>query len=267
MELVDTFVGKMWLLETLEQAIKGIENQNERNIAQKIEIEMIRACSGYFVSDRIKQSNYENGELNIVKSYLKPGMVCIDVGANVGVYSVLAAHKIGESGVVYAFEPVLGIYEVLAKNSMLYKSIRPFNFGLHNKKDIVQYKNIQCCGSEVKLNVIVGDEFLQDVEKVDFIKIDVDGAEPGVVEGLQNLISRSPKVLMVCELSNKHYKIAGFTETQFFDLVEKLGFAYGRIFNGQIDLKNSRKQLMNVSTPRGCNLLLWKNVEPFVKGM
>ena len=253
MELVDTYVGKMWLFDKEEDTHR---------------VEIVRACSGYFVSNRIRQGNYENEELNIVKSYLKPGMTCIDVGANVGVYSVLAAQKIGEGGVVYAFEPVLGIYEVLAKNSMLYKSIRPFNFGLHNKKSVVQYKNTNAtAGRKIELNVIVGDELLQDVEKVDFIKIDVDGAELGVVEGLQNLINRSPKLLMVCELSNRHYKIAGFTEIQFFDLVEKLGFTYGRIFKGQVDLKGDRKQLMKVSAKKACNLLLWKNVEPFVKGM
>jgi len=50
-------------------------------------------------------------------------------------------------------------------------------------------------------------------------------------------------------------------------LVEKLGFTYGRIFNGQVDLKNSYKQLMNVSAKIACNLLLWKGIEPFVKGM
>ena len=248
MELFNSFVGKMWLFDKEEDAHR---------------VEMIRACAGYFVSNCIRHSTYENAELNIVKLYLKPGMTCVDVGANVGVYSVLTAQKIGEDGVVYAFEPVPGIYEVLAKNSMLYKNIKPFNFGLHNKKSAVQYKNI----SEIKLNVVVGDEFLQDVEKVDFIKIDVDGAELGVVEGLQNLINRSPKLLMVCELSNRHYKIAGFTEIQFFDLVEKLGFTYGRIFKGQIDLKGDCKQLMKVSAKKACNLLLWKNVEPFVKGM
>jgi len=248
MELFDSFVGKIWLFDKEEDTHR---------------IEIVRACGGYFVCFCIRHGTYENEEFHIVEKYLKPGMVCVDVGANVGVYSVFVAQKIGEDGIVYAFEPVFGIYEVLTKNSMLYKNIRPFNFGLHNEKSVVQYKDI----SEIKLNVVVGDEFLQDVEKVDFIKIDVDGAETGVLGGLQNLINRSPKLLMVCELSNKHYKIAGFTETQFFDLVEKLGFTYGRIFKGQIDLKNSREQLLKVSTKKACNLLLWKGIEPFVKGM
>jgi len=245
-ELVDTFVGKMWLLDKNDEAKKD---------------EKVRVGSGYFVSQRIKQGDYENKELEIVKSYLKPGMTCIDVGANVGVYSVLAAQKVGD-GIVYAFEPVFGIYEVLARNSTLYKNIRPFDVGLNNKAGITYFKGIK----ELDLNVVVGDALLQDVEKVDFIKVDVDGAEPGVVEGLQNLISRSPKLVMMCELSKVHYELAGFTELQFFNLVEKLGFQYGRMFNGQVDLR-SCKQLMNVSAARACNILLWKNVDPFVKGM
>lgn len=248
MELIDTFVGKMWLLDKDDEAKKD---------------EKVRVGSGYFVSQRIKQGDYENKELEIVKSYLKPGMNCIDVGANVGVYSVLAAQQIGD-GLVYAFEPFFGIYETLVKNSILYPNIKPFNFGLHNKVGISYFENIK----EIDLEVVVGDDILKDVEKVDFIKVDVDGAEPGVVEGLQNLIKRSPNLVMMCELSKVHYELAGFTELQFFTLVENLGFTYGRIIRetGQIDMK-SCKQLMNASATRACNILLWKNVDPFVKGM
>jgi hypothetical protein len=247
MELVDTFVGKMWLLDEKDEAQKD---------------EKVRVGSGYFVSQRIKQGNYENKELEIVGKYLKPGMACIDVGANVGVYSVLAAQKVEDMGAIYAFEPFFGIYEVLLKNSELYKNIKPFNCGLNNKSGINYFKGIK----ELDLNVSVGDDILKNVEKVDFIKVDVDGAEPGVVEGLQNLINRSPNLVMMCELSDVHYKLAGFTELQFFNLVEKLGFKYGRMFDGQIDLR-SCKQLMNISARRACNLLLWKNVAPFVGGM
>jgi FkbM family methyltransferase len=247
MELIDTFVGKMWLLDKNDEAKKD---------------EKVRVGSGYFVSQRIKQGDYENKELEIAKAYLKPGMNCIDVGANVGVYSVLAAQQIGAEGIVYAFEPFFGIYETLVKNSILYPNIKPFNVGLNNKVGVTYFKNIK----ELDLEVVIGDDILQNVEKVDFIKVDVDGAEPGVVEGLQNLIKRSPNLVMMCELSKVHYELAGFTELQFFNLVENLGFKYGRMFNGQIDMK-SCKQLMNVSAVRACNILLWKGVEPFLKGV
>jgi len=248
MELVDTFVGKMWLLDKDDEAKKD---------------EKVRVGSDYFVSKCIKLGTYENEKLDVVGKYLKPGMTCIDVGANVGIYSVMASQKIGETGIIYAFEPFFGTYEVLVKNSELYKNIKPFNFGLHNKTGVSYYKNKK----ELDLEVAVGDDILQNVEKADFIKIVVDGAEVGVIEGLQNLINRSSKLVMVCELSNRHYELAGFTELQFFNLVEKLGFSYGRICkDGIIDLRSS-KQLMNKTKDWPCILLLWRDVDPFVEGM
>jgi len=227
MELVDTYVGKMWV--------------HKNN----------------YVSNAIKRGEYEKQPLHILSQYLQPGMVGLDVGANVGLYSVFAAQKIG-NGIVYAFEPYPELYSILAKNAELYKNIHPFNFGLWNKEKVFEWYG-------EKFNVVVGDELLQDVEKVDFIKIDVDGAEVGVLEGLQNLIKRSPKLLMICEFGVKYLIRFGFNGEDFFNLVEKLKLDYGMIAAGGIYFKNNKDKLIETYLKSHCNLLLWKGIKPFWK--
>lgn len=240
MELFKSFIGDMWIFDKEEIAKASLA---------------VRLSMGDYLSNKIRNGGYEYDSLEIIGKYLQPNMTCMIVGANIGMYSVFVSQKIGK-GIVYSFEPNFEIYKVLAKNSVLYKNIKPFNFGLYNKKDVVNYRDLS-------FNVNVGDDILQNVEKVDFIKVDVDGAEVGVIQGLQELIKRSPKLLLVCEFSKVHYELSGFTMDQFFDLVESLGFQYGRIYKGNIDFKNDKNGLMKVAEKQHWNLLLWKGIEPF----
>ena len=115
MELFNSFVGKMWLLKD------------------------------DYVSNSIKIGRYEKQELYILSQYLTSGSVCIDVGASVGIYSVFAAQKIG-NGIVYAFEPQQAPYLPLAKNSIIYKNIRPFHIGLWNKEKVFEWHGTKFCG-------------------------------------------------------------------------------------------------------------------------
>jgi len=240
MELFDSFIGKMWVFDKEEIAKASLA---------------VRLSMGDYISNKIKAGGYEQDNLEIVGKYLQLGSTCVIAGANIGMYSVFTSQK-ANKGIVYSFEPNFEIYKVLAQNSILYKNIKPFNFGLHNKNSIINYRGLN-------FKVVVGDEFLQHLDKVDFIKIDVDGAEVGVIQGLQELIKRSPNLLMLCEFSKVHYELSGFTMDQFFDLIESLRFQYGRIYKGTIDLKNAKNQLMLVAANQHWNLLLWKGIEPF----
>jgi hypothetical protein len=242
MELFNSFIGNIWILDAKEIANASLA---------------VRLSMGDYLSNKVKTGGYEHESLEIVGKYIQPNDTCMIVGANIGVYSVFVAQK-ANKGIVYSFEPNFEIYEVLAKNSILYKNIKPFNFGLYNANCEVDYRGLH-------FKVVVGDTFLQHIEKVAFIKIDVEGAEVGVIQGLQNIIRENSRLVMLCEFSKVHYELTGFTMEQFFDLVESLGFQYGRIYKGIVDLENNKEQLMEVAINQHWNLLLWKGLEPFWK--
>src|SRR6266511_1867895 len=64
-------------------------------------------------------SDFELTERNFVTAYLRPGMQVLNVGANVGLYSILASALVGEEGRVHAFEPSEATYGLLLQNIAL----------------------------------------------------------------------------------------------------------------------------------------------------
>jgi len=68
---------------------------------------------------------YEKNETKLFKKYIKENMGVIDIGANIGYYSLLAAKLVGKNGKVYAFEPETANYKMLLKNIEIngYKNI------------------------------------------------------------------------------------------------------------------------------------------------
>jgi tRNA G37 N-methylase Trm5 len=78
------------------------------------------------------QRFYERTELALVSAYLKPGMTVIDVGANIGVSSILAQKRMKGTGIVWAFGPSSQSFERLEKNLELNRcqSVRPFREAL-----------------------------------------------------------------------------------------------------------------------------------------
>ena len=237
MKLEKTYVGPMWLLEG-----KGIVSS---------------------VSRAIRQGDYEQDSLDLLGKYLQLDMTGLDIGANVGLYSVFAAQQIG-SGTVFAFEPHSELYPILAKNADLY-NFHSFNFGLWNRAGSLSGWLDGYTNTKYTFDVLIGDEVLKDVQNIDFLKIDVDGAEVGVLKGLQNLIKRSPKLFFIIELYNEGLRRFGSSMGEFFTLIESLGFEYGRIIsNNAIDLKNNKEKLMKLYAPKSyCNLLLYKGIKPF----
>src|SRR4029077_8868330 len=138
------------------------------------------------------RENYEP-ELAYLEKLLSPGMTFIDVGANFGVYTVVASKLVGEAGRVIAFEPTAQSFDVLRKNVGLndFKNVLTFRAAVSDKPgtgwiyygtDPVQNslgKNPywEAGGEEVVMESL--DHVLQQagVDRVDVIKIDAEGAE------------------------------------------------------------------------------------------
>ena len=134
----------------------------------------------------LEQGIWEAFETAIVINRLKPGNVFIDVGANIGYYTLLASSIVGMEGQVIAFEPERKNFELLGQRQLY---LSEDNLGDHRLFD-----DESRTGQRV--NLIVGDQQLQrDCERIDFLKIDTQGAEAHVVEGLQETIAANQEHL------------------------------------------------------------------------
>lgn len=151
------------------------------------------------------RDSYEE-ELDNLPLYLSPGSVFVDVGANYGIYSLIAARIVGDSGRVIAFEPAKENFEILNKNILLncMNNINLFPLALSDREGLMKLyyhpdpsrnslipehsklKN----GEEVEVKQL--DQVLQKigVNVVDFIKIDVEGADLLVIKGAKETICK-----------------------------------------------------------------------------
>jgi len=154
------------------------------------------------------EGTYEKGEVK-----LKEGDWVVDAGANVGMFSILAAKKVGDEGKVFAFEPILETQKLLKRNIELngIKNIEIVPFALGDKKGELNFsmypKSLECSsgffdneGGVEKVKQISLDEFIEEnnISKVDFIKSDVEGMERNLLIGAEATIKKFKPRLAIC---------------------------------------------------------------------
>jgi len=160
--------------------------------------------------------NFNKKETKYIRSIAKKDWICFDIGANIGYYSLLFAslHKEIE---VHSFEPIPLCYHLLNSSILLndFSNIRLNNFALSNYNGISEFSISKKCESssfihtemsplEKRIQVEVRrlDDYIRenDIERIDFMKIDVEGAEKLVLEGSLETLSNKelqPKILLV----------------------------------------------------------------------
>src|SRR5437899_6303854 len=143
-----------------------------------------RTARGDYLPNRLRMltSRYETEELNLVRGFLAPGQIIIDVGANIGYNARFFAQAVGRAGKVYAFEPNPLIYPLLEENLADFNQVHVYNLGLSSEAGelslfLAGNNHSVACFSEkypamhlvyrenetmhtVQAKVVVGDEFL-----------------------------------------------------------------------------------------------------------
>ncbi len=157
---------------------------------------------------------YEEKELDVLLGLEFPEeMIFWDVGANVGIYSVLFGKKF-PVGKVIAFEPNVSLHVLLTQNLDLngVNNVRIENFALSNAIGVgqIEISNGRAGAGKIKSTlaedyedksfpIITGDMYVKDFPEAipSLIKIDVEGHEPEVIEGLSHVLRQYKPVLMI----------------------------------------------------------------------
>jgi FkbM family methyltransferase len=220
-------------------------------------------------SDSIFTGNYELAERRFVWNYLKSGMIVIDIGAHHGLYSLLASKKVTPSGHVFAFEPsdrererlLLHIWKNRAAETI---TVLANAVGGEVGKVILYAVEGRCtvCNSLRPPRVTEPtraqtvpqttlDRFLQEtgVSHVDFVKMDVEGAELSVFEGAKQLVSRRPRPVMLVELEDARTAPWGYPAYAIFDFLAENGFTWFSITPNGTLLPRQRSETF------ACNLV------------
>lgn len=166
---------------------------------------------------------HEPLETELVKKEIKNGDTVLDVGANIGYYTLIFARLVGKSGRVFAFEPDPDNFALLKKNVELngYNNVTLVQKAVADKNGILNlYKsgrrgdhriyNSHDRRAFVNVGVVKIDDFLDFYKKpVNFIKMDIQGAEGLVLRGMRNLLARNMELKIVMEFVPKMLTMSG----------------------------------------------------------
>jgi len=155
------------------------------------------------------KGEFEKKELQLCEKFLTPTSSIIDIGANIGIHSVYFAN-IATNGNIISVEPQTHIYEVLIKNIQHHNNITPINIAIYPEPKITSFfvaednaysslKDTQRKTILKKQNIITfpANYFKDVLEKIDFIKIDVEGLENDVVESMKELLELHKPTLFI----------------------------------------------------------------------
>jgi len=149
-------------------------------------------------------------------SLIKPRMTVVDVGSHIGTFTLIASQKVGEKGKVITIEPEIHNFGQLKDNLKLNEinNCKEINVALadYNGEGTLFIKEKSCGHSLVsddspigKTQVVVRtlDSLLKElnVNKVDFLKIDTEGAELEVLKGAREILLKNPRIKIVTECS------------------------------------------------------------------
>jgi len=205
----------------------------------------------------------EPGTCDWIKTEVRSGEIFYDIGANIGVYTILAAKCTGKNGRVFAFEPHCPNFSRMLDNirvNNLEHIVTPCNFALHDQQGFFpfHYFSGEAATSHSQIGPAPGDlklEFQPEISELKYsasidsliatkefppphhIKIDVDGNEFAILRGMSNLMksSQRPKSIQV-EIDKPHKnEIMAFMELHKYFLAVKHHTRAGleRISEGQ----------------------------------
>jgi FkbM family methyltransferase len=193
----------------------------------------------------------EAGTIGWIRSEVRPGDVFYDVGASIGVYTLVAARRVGEDGAVYAFEPHLANAQALLHNvrqNELGGSVKVLSCALSDRERYIDFdylsdrpatydvpdsqkRELSPLFSELKhattLDRLVEGGFARPPS---LVKIDVDGAELQVIQGMRNLLLGDNRPRSVQVEVNRQSKDA------VDDFMEEHGFTFAERHHSSVGL-------------------------------
>jgi FkbM family methyltransferase len=196
--------------------------------------------------DAVFTGNFEEGERRFVARFLREGMTVLDLGAHHGLYTMAAARKVGREGRVIAFEPSPREYGKLLRHLRLNRLLKNVTLsplvvnrdGAEGTLFVVEGRDTGCNSlrppdvaeptKAIRVRGTALDTFLKEtkIRQVDFIKMDVEGAELDVLEGATELLSRYPRPVILTEVADSRTAPWGYAASAIYDFLAGRGYQW-----------------------------------------
>jgi FkbM family methyltransferase len=183
----------------------------------------------YFFYKQISDKN----TIAYLEKMIKPGMNVLDIGANIGFYSILLSCLVGEKGKVISFEPDKTNFKHLARLTKKLNNVIVVCTAVGEKNKKIKLYHSQNLNvdhqtynggenrSYEEIDSISIDEYFKNNEPVDFIKIDIQGYDYYAIKGMYQTIERSKQIIILGEFWPYGLSNAGIKPSKYINLLEQ----------------------------------------------
>jgi len=212
----------------------------------------INLYKNYYLSSFIYNNEFEDETLQFIYSVLQKDGCFVDIGANIGFFSLNASAIVGDKGIVYAFEPANNTFNKLKENieSNKMKNISMHKLALSDAEGVKEF-HISTDGYDAfnsfvmpvhgkdyileKTDIARLDGFYNDLKQYTnlVIKIDVEGWEYHVVNGAQKVLLALNPILII-EFNDENTSVSEFRCTHLFKLLESLNYSMYNLVEGKL---------------------------------
>lgn len=181
---------------------------------------------------------FEATEVALCRLLLNKGDRVLDIGANIGYFTLLFGGLVSPTGSVFAIEPDKSNYDLLQSNianNLMTELVKTWQIAFGNHVGAARlyhadsnngmhrlYASVCCTDDSTEVSVVTGDSL--SLAPLDFIKIDIEGYEPAALQGLSSTLAGSPDVKILSEFSPLSIWEAGFSPIRFLNEMQKNKF-------------------------------------------
>ena len=201
----------------------------------------------------IVTGKWEPAMTKVFMQTVKDGMNVVDIGAHMGYYTILSGLLVGTTGNVHSFEANPVIFETLFKNTFIngfIEKIKLENKAVYSHSTKIKFNTLKriISGSSIahfsdaykeihqesvetiEVDAISLDDYLTNIsQNIDVIKIDAEGSEPFIFQGMKKLLARTKKIVIFCEFNFGLISGTGNRPKEFLESLVQYGFTIKRI--------------------------------------
>jgi FkbM family methyltransferase len=182
---------------------------------------------------------YEPTETRLIRSQLTEGSVFVDIGANIGYYTLLAASCVGHRGKVYSFEPEPNNFSLLSRNVEAYptNNITVIQMAVSREsgtmslyvEDAIAGGHTLFPSQEKQRTVTVkttslDDFFGEHIPEVTLMKMDIEGWEMEALQGMKKTINANPYIKLITEIFPKRLEECGSSPRGYLEELRQLSY-------------------------------------------
>jgi FkbM family methyltransferase len=244
------------LRKPLDEKARSVRFRWE-GIVSKLRMPVRLPCGAWWVprkdnlGEPLLAGTFETSEITFFERFLRPGMIVLDLGAHHGLYTLIASKRIGAHGKVFSFEPsprerkALRLHLILNlcrnvtveglalgdENAEVYLYVvEGFQTGCNSLRPPAVISET----SAVRVRVTRLDDWLNErkIYQVDFIKLDVEGAELAVLKGAAHLLESRPRPVILAEVQDIRTQPWAYRAKDIIEHLENKGYIWFGLSEG-----------------------------------